>query len=427
MKHQQCTPPVSLPQTRSKRCGDSEEDLTTTRSVLDAIVHEGARRMLQKAIEDEVSCYLAMHDDLRDTHGHRLVVRNGHQPPRQIATGAGQLEIRKPRVNDRREGRRFSSTILPKYMRRSPTIDALIPALYLKGISTGEMAEALEAILGPNASGLSSATIVRLKEIWQEEHQEWTHRDLSGKQYVYFWADGVYFDVRLNDDRPCMLVIMGATADGAKELVGILDGERESTLSWKELLLDLKARGLRIGPKLATGDGGLGFWSALEEVYGATRQQRCWVHKTSNVLDKMPKSVQAQAKRKIHEMYLAETKEQALQAFETFRELYAEKYPKATQCLVKDKDVLFAFYDFPQEHWQHIRTTNPIESTFATVRHRSRQTKGCGSREATLAMVYKLSREAEKKWRKLNAAPKMILVLQNVKFENGVEKVAQAA
>lgn len=289
------------------------------------------------------------------------------------------------------------------------------------------MTEALEAILGPGAPGLSSSTLVGLKEIWQKEYHEWTHRDLSQKQYAYFWADGIYLNVRLDDDRPCMLVIMGAVEDGTKELVGILDGERESTLSWKELLLVLKARGLRISPKLATDDGALGFWAALEEVYGATRQQRCWVHKTANVLDKMPKSVQAQAKRKLHEMYLAETKEAALKAFETFRELYADKYPKATQCLVKDKAVLFTFYDFPQEHWQYIRSTNPIESTFSTVRHRSRQTKGCGSREATLSMVYKLYREAEKKWRKLNAAPKVALVLRDVKFENGVEMIAQAA
>jgi transposase-like protein len=289
------------------------------------------------------------------------------------------------------------------------------------------MTEALEAILGPGAPGLSSATVVGLKEIWLKEYQEWTQRDLSRKQYVYFWADGIYFNVRLDDDRPCMLVIMGATEDGTKELVGILDGERESTLSWKELLLDLKARGLRMGPKLATGDGGLGFWAALEEVYGTTRQQRCWVHKTANILDKMPKSVQTQAKRKIHEIYLAETKELAVQAFETFRELYGNKYPKAVECLVKDKAVLFTLYDFPQEHWQHIRTTNPIESTFSTVRHRSRQTKGCGSRDATLAMVFKLCREAEKKWRKLNAAEKTELVLRNVPFKNGVVLVTQAA
>ena len=427
MKQQQGTKTFPHHQTNASHGVDPKQMLDFVRSPLDDLVHEGARRMLQQAVEEEVARYISAHDHLLDVCGHRLVVRNGFQPPRRIATGAGQLEIKKPRVNDRREGHRFSSTILPSYMRRSPTIDALLPALYLKGVSSGDMADALEAILGPGAPGLSSATIVRLKEIWLEEYQQWTQRDLSRKQYVYFWADGIYFNVRLDDDRPCMLVIMGATEDGTKEMVGILDGERESTLSWKELLLDLKARGLRIGPKLATGDGGLGFWAALEEVFGATRQQRCWVHKTANVLDKMPKSVHTQAKRKIHEMYLAETKEIALKAFDTFRDLYGDKYPKATQCLVKDKAVLFTFYDFPQEHWQHIRTSNPIESTFSTVRHRSRQTKGCGSREATLSMVYKLSREAEKKWRKLNGALKMALVVQNVKFENGQEILAQAA
>jgi putative transposase len=427
MKQPQCRTTSSLFQIHSDSLGNREQGSEPLRSPLDAIIHHGAQVMLQKAIEDEVARYLGIHDHLTDEHGHRLVVRNGHQPVRRIITGAGQLEIKKPRVNDRREGHRFCSNILPNYMRRSPTIDALLPALYLKGVSSGDMTKALEAILGPDAPGLSSATLVRLKEIWQEEYQQWTQRDLSQKQYVYFWADGVYFNVRLDEDRPCMLVIMGATEDGTKELVGLLDGERESKLSWKELLLDLKQRGLHMGPKLATADGALGFWSALDEVYGKTRHQRCWVHKTANVLDKMPKSIQEQAKRKLHEIYRAETKEMALKAFDTFTELFSDKYPKATQCLVKDKAVLFTLYDFPQEHWQHIRSTNPIESTFSTVRHRSRQTKGCGSREATLSMVFKLSREAEKKWRKLNAAPKMALVLRNVKFHNGLETVAQAA
>lgn len=427
MKQPQCTATTALRQIHSNAPADRGQDTSPVRSHLDEIVLRGAQMMLQRAIEEEVARYIEANEHLLDTNGHRLVVRNGFQPPRNIATGAGQLEIKKPRVNDRREGHRFNSNILPSYMRRSATIDALLPALYLKGVSSGDMAEALEAILGPSAPGLSSATLVRLKEIWQEEYQQWMQRDLSKKQYVYFWADGIYFNVRLDDDRPCMLVIIGATDDGTKELVGILDGERESKLSWKELMLDLKARGLVVGPKLATGDGALGFWSALEEVYGKTRQQRCWVHKTANVLDKMPKSVQEQAKRKLHEIYLAETKEMGLKAFDTFTELFGDKYPKATQCLVKDKTVLFTFYDFPQEHWQHIRSTNPIESTFSTVRHRSRQTKGCGSREATLSMVFKLSREAEKKWRKLNAAPKLALVLQNVTFLNGIEVLAQAA
>jgi putative transposase len=397
------------------------------RSALDEFVFQGAQKMLQKAIEDEVARYLAQTTHLCDEHGHRLVVRNGFQPAREIATGAGRIEIRRPRVHDRRPAHAFTSSILPPYMRRSPTIDTLIPVLYLKGVSTGDMSEALEAILGSGSPGLSSATIVRLKEFWSEEYQSWSRRDLTGIRYLYFWADGIYFNVRLDEDRPCMLVIMGAREDGTKELVGLLDGERESILSWKELLLDLKGRGLTIGPELATGDGGLGFWPALEEVYGATRHQRCWVHKIANVLDKMPKGVQPQAKRILHDMYESETREKAQNVMKTFTDLYGERYPKAEQCLVKDKEVLLTYYDFPMEHWQHIRSTNPIESAFSTVRHRTRQTKGCGSREATLTMVYKLSREAEKRWRKLNGVSKLGGMVRGVPFKDGLEVISQAA
>ncbi len=275
---------------------------TNARSVLDEIVREGARRMLQAAIEEEVAAYIDTHQDLRDEHGHRLVVRNGHLPEREILTGAGPLTVKKPRVHDRREGQRFTSAILPPYLRRSPSIDALIPVLYLKGISTGDFSEALTAILGEGAVGLSAANIVRLKEGWQQEYDQWSRRDLTGKRYAYFWADGIYFDVRLTKERPCMLVIMGATPEGKKELVGLLDGERESKISWKELLLDLKRRGLKEGPLLAVADGALGFWPALEEVYPGTREQRCWVHKTANVLDKLPKRLQSGAKGKIHQM-----------------------------------------------------------------------------------------------------------------------------
>jgi transposase-like protein len=389
------------------------------RSVLDEIVREGARRMLQTAIEEEVAVYIDAHQDLRDEHGHRIVVRNGHMPEREVLTGAGPLKVKKPRVDDRREGQRFTSAILPPYLRRSPSIDALIPVLYLKGISTGDFTEALTAILGEGAVGLSAANIVRLKEGWQQEYDEWAKRDLSGKRYVYMWADAIYFNVRLSKERPCMLVIMGATPEGKKELVGLLDGERESKISWKELLLDLKRRGLKEGPLLAVADGALGFWPALEEVYPGTREQRCWVHKTANVLDKLPKRLQSGAKKKIHAMYRAATKQQALEAFDEFMALYEEKYPKACACLRKDKDVLFTFYDFPAAHWKHLRTTNPIESTFATVRHRTRQTKGCGSRQATLMMVYKLGREAEKRWRCLDGSRFIVEVLRGVKFIDG--------
>lgn len=397
----------------------------SARSVLDQLIHEGARKMLQSAIEAEVAAYIAAHQDLRDEAGQRLVVRNGHLPERLLQTGAGSLPVKKPRVYDRREGKRFTSSILPAYMRRSPSIEALIPVLYLKGISTNDFGEALGAILGEGAKGLSASVIVRLKEQWLGEYAQWSQRSLAGKHYVYLWADGIYFNVRLSNDRPCMLVIMGATADGKKELVGLVDGERESTLSWKELLLDLKSRGLDQGPEVAVGDGALGFWKALEEVYPGTRHQRCWIHKTVNVLDKLPKKIQPRAKEKLHEMYQSETKADALSIYDQFLKIYQDKYPKACQCLEKDKDVLFTFYDLPAAHWLHLRTTNPIESTFATVRHRTRQTKGCGSREATLMMVYKLGREAEKRWRKLNGSQLLIKVLIGVRFVDGEEASEQ--
>jgi len=393
-----------------------------SKSALDRIVQEGAQRMLQAAIEAEVAAYIAAHKELRDENGHRLVVRNGHQPERQVQTGAGQLKVKKPRVHDRREDQRFTSKILPPYMRRSPSLDALIPALYLRGVSTGDVQEALEAILGKGAAGLSAANVTRLKESWKDEYEAWAGRDLSDKRYVYLWADGIYFNVRLTRDRPCMLVIMGTTPEGKKELVGLLDGERESKLSWKELLLNLKRRGLKEGPKLAVADGGLGFWPALEEVYPETREQRCWVHKTANVLNKLPKRLQSGAKRKLKEMQAAPTKREALGAFDDFMALYEEKYPKACQCLRKDKAVLFTFYDFPAAHWKHLRTTNPIESTFATVRHRTRQTKGCGSREATLSLVYKLSREAEKCWRRLDGYKLVPKVLAGTPYVDGEER-----
>lgn len=392
-----------------------------SKSALDQIVQEGARRMLQAALEAEVAAYIEAHEALTDEEGHRLVVRNGRQPERQVQTGAGQLAIKKPRVHDKREDKTFTSNILPPYMRRSPSLDALIPALYLRGVSTGDFQEALEAILGEGAAGLSAANIVRLKESWTEEYEAWAGRDLSDKRYVYLWADGIYFNVRLTRDRPCMLVVMGTTPEGKKELVGLLDGERESKLSWKELLLDLKRRGLKEGPKLAVADGGLGFWPALEEVYPETREQRCWVHKTANVLNKLPKRLQSGAKRKLREMQTAPTKREALGAFDDFMALYEAKYPKACQCLQKDKDVLFTFYDFPAAHWKHLRTTNPIESTFATVRHRTRQTKGCGSREATLSLVYKLGREAEKCWRRLDGYKLVPKVLEGIRYVNGEE------
>jgi len=392
---------------------------------LDEVLREGASRMLQGAIEAEVAGYLDGLQDERDPKtGHRLVVGNGSLPEREILSSLGPIRVKQPRVRDRRAGMKFTSAILPPYLRRAPSLEALIPTLYLKGVSTNDFPVALAAILGEGAKGLSPSTIVRLKEFWKKDYEAWQRRDLAGKRYVYFWVDGVYFNVRLTDDRPCVLVIVGATEDGAKELVALLDGVRESAISWKELLLDLKRRGLEQGPQVSVGDGALGFWSALEEVYPRSRRQRCWVHKTANVLDKMPKSLQRSAKTMLHAMYQAAKKEEALKVYEDFLKLYRAKCPRACACLEKDKEDLFTFYDFPAEHWVHLRTTNPIESTFATIRHRHRQTKGAGSRMATLAMVHKLALEAQKRWRKLNGYELLVKVIHGVRFEDGVEVLA---
>jgi transposase-like protein len=382
--------------------------------------------MLQTAIQEEVAEYVERHGNLVDTQGHRVVVRNGYLPERDLITGAGPVNIKQPRVRDKREGHRFTSKILPPFLRRVPSVDALVPVLYLKGISTGDFTEALEAILGPNAAGLSATNIVRLKEGWKKDYDAWAKRSLKDKRYVYWWADGIYFNVRLEKDRPCMLVIMGATEEGRKELVAVWDGERESKASWLTVMRELKRRGLKKGPKLATGDGALGFWAALEEAYPGAREQRCWVHKTANILDKMPRRVQPDAKKLIHEMYMAATQVDAKKAYKEFTERYNAKFPKAVECLVKDEDVLFTFYDFPAEHWVHLRTTNPIESTFATVRHRTRQTKGCGSRLTTLTMVFKLALEAEKNWRRLNGHQLIAKVIDGVKFVDGELKEAAA-
>lgn len=381
--------------------------------------------MLEAAIQGEVAEYIEAHVGVRDDAGRRMVVRNGRHPERELVTGIGPVKIRQQRVDDQRPGEKFTSQILPPFMRRVPSIDALIPCLYLKGISTGDFAEALEAILGPQAQGLSATNIVRLKEGWKQDYEAWSRRDLSDKHYVYFWVDGIYFNVRLDDERTCILVIIGATKDGQKELVAVHDGYRESKLSWLEILRDLKRRGLKKLPALATGDGALGFWAAAAEEFPSMRRQRCWVHKTANILDKMPKSVQKKAKKSIHDVYTAETREQALKAYDDFIQLYQAKFPAACECLEKDKEDLFTFYDFPAEHWIHLRTTNPIESTFATVRLRTVRTKGCGSRIATLTMVYKLVEQAEKHWRRLNKHEYVALVIKGVHFVDGI--MAKAA
>ena len=399
-------------------------------SVLDKIIQEGARKILQEALENEIEELIQKFKNHRDDNGKAMITRNGYMPERDFITGVGALKIKRPRVDDRKlkdnpDYERFTSKILPRFMRRSPSIDNLIPTLYLKGISTNDFSTALSSILGDSAKGLSASNIVRLKASWEEDYKKWSKRELSEKKYVYFWVDGIYFNVRLDDEKTCILVIMGADKNGNKELIAVTDGYRESKIGWKELLLDIRKRGLKIDPKLVIGDGGLGFWSAAREVYGtSTKEQRCWVHKTANILDKMPKSIQSKAKSMIHEMYMAETKKNALRTYDHFIEIFESKYPKAVNCLKKDKNNLFTFYDFPAEHWQHIRSTNPIESTFATIRLRSKKTKGCGSRIATLTMVFKLAKEAEKRWRKLKGYKQIPLVIQGITFVDGIMKEA---
>ncbi len=393
-------------------------------SVLDLIAREGARKMLQLALENEVQEYVDSHQNLTDETGKQIVVRNGYLPERDILTGVGAVNLKQPRVRTRESNLQdvketFSSKILPRYLKRIPSIDNMIPLLYLKGISTNDFPTALSAILGDGVKGLSPANIVRLKKSWEDDYKEWSGRDLSNKEYVYFWVDGIYFNVCLENERSCILVIMGADKHGNKELVAVSDGYRESKLSWREILLDLKKRGLTISPKLAIGDGALGFWAALDEIMPETRRQRCWVHKTANILDKLPKSVQPKAKSLIHEIYMASTKEDALEAYNHFVKVYEAKYPKAVDTLVKDKDDLFNFYEFPAIHWTHIRTTNPIEATFATVRLRTKKTKGSGSRMATLTMVFKLALEAQKTWKKLKGHKLIPLVMEGRIFIDG--------
>jgi transposase-like protein len=397
-------------------------------ATLEDFARAGARRALQQAIEDEVAAYVDAHRDQRDADGHRLVVRNGHKPTRTILSGVGPIEVRQPRVDDRRVDEngvrfRFTSKILPPYLRKTRSIEDLVPWLYLKGISTGDMCDAL-VHLGFDGRGLSPASVTRMTEAWQGEYDGWSKRDLTGKRYVYVWADGIYFGCRLSDERPCVLVLMGATADGTKELIAIHDGQRESETSWTEVLTGLKDRGLVEPPKIATGDGSLGFWKALAKVFPSTRQQRCWVHKTANVLDKLPRGQQPAAKAMLHEVWMSATKADAIKAFDRFIATYGVKWPGAADCLEKDRTALLAFYDFPAEHWQHLRTSNPIESTFATVRLRTYRTKGPGSRKAGLAMAFKLAKKAEKSWRKLNGNEKLRELIDGVVFVDGERKAA---
>jgi len=395
------------------------------KDLLTEIARDGARQMLVAALEVEVEAFIASHQELIADDGRRRVVRNGHLPKRPVQTGIGAIEVEVPRVRDRGgDGNaaavKFSSKIVPPYLRRSQSLDDFLPWLYLKGVSSGDFAETLQALVGPEAAGLSSTTIGRLKQRWESEHEAWGKRDLTDKHYVYLWVDGVYVHARM-EEKQCLLVVMGACADGRKELVAVEDGFRESEQSWYELLLDLKTRGLKRPPKVAVGDGALGFWKALAKAFPDTRAQRCWFHKTANIINKLPKSLHSKVRADLQAISMAATKTEATQAFDTFVAKYEAKYPKAVTCLVADRDELLAFYDFPAEHWIHLRTTNPIESTFATVKLRTAKTRGCLSRKTALTMVFQLCRIAESHWRRLNGPRRLAQLIEGVRFVDGVE------
>ena len=412
--------PLSFPTGGEANGAGSVEDPLTE------VLRRGAKQLLAQAVEAEVAAWVEARSDQRDENGHRQVVRNGYAQPRSVVTGLGPVEVQMPRAHDHRpepKREKFTSSILPPYLRKAKSIEELVPWLYLKGVSTGDFTEALQALLGPDCPGFSPNTITRLKQQWEDEYKQWMQRDLSNKHYVYVWADGVHFNARLEEDRQCILVLMGATAEGKKKLIAVQDGYRESEQSWLSLLRDAKHRGLTIDPKLATGDGALGFWKALPQGYPTTRSQRCWVHKTANVLDKLPKRLHGEAKDRVHQIWMAPTRKDAESAFDHFVETYEAKYPKAAECLKKDRDALLTFYDFPAEHWTHLRTTNPIESMFATVRLRTDKTKGCGSRTATLTMVFKLAESAQKRWRRLNGHQLIGEVIAGIGFKDG-KKVA---
>lgn len=387
---------------------------------LTELIRQGARDLIAQAIQSELNQLLEKFDHLTED-GKRAVIRNGYLPERTIQTGIGDVEVRVPKVRDRSGGGiKFNSKLIPPYLRRAKNIEELLPWLYLKGISTGDFSEALEALLGPQARGLSTATIGRLKKLWVKEHAQWSQRDLSDKEYVYWWVDGIYFNIRGDNNRECMLIIIGATPEGHKELVAVEDGFRESEQSWTELLQGLRSRGLKDAPKLAVGDGALGFWKALNKAYPSTRHQRCWVHKTANILNKVPKAQRAKVKAALHEIWMAATREDAYEAFDSFIARFGGKYPKAQESMEKDKEELLAFYDFPAKHWVHLRTTNPIESTFSTVRLRTVKTRSCVSRSTILAMVFKLVQSAQQRWKRLKGYDQLGAVLQGMEFVNGI-------
>src|SRR3954447_21968496 len=393
---------------------------------LTAVLRSGARRLLAQAVEAEAEAFLAEMRTARLADGRERLVRHGHGPERQVQTGIGPVAVRRVKLRDRSPGEvaeriRFTSSLLPRWARRTPSLDALLPVLYLRGVSMGDFQEALGVLLGKDAPNLSPSVVARLRGEWEADHARWQRRDLSARRYVYLWADGIYLQARMEPQAECMLVLIGATPEGRKELVGFQVGMRESTQSWRELLVDLKARGLAIAPELATGDGALGFWKALEEVWPTTRHQRCTVHKTANVLDKLPKSVQPAAKADLREVWMAPDRATAEAAITTFVEKYGTKYEKPATCLLKDRNALLTFYDFPAEHWDHLRTSNPIESVFATVRHRTVRTKGALSQDTARLMVFKLVMAATKTWHKLKGENQLPKVIQGVTFRNGVE------
>ncbi len=393
---------------------------------LTELAREGARRMLAQVLIAEADAFVAMWKGEKLPDGRDRIVRHGHGPHRAIQTGVGPVDVRRAKVRDRgdvgtEEKIRFSSAILPKWARRTKSLDALLPVLYLRGVSTGDFQEALAALVGKEAPNLSPAVISRLTAQWQVDYDAWQKRDLSARRYVYVWADGVYLQARMEDNAECMLVLIGATPEGKKELVGFQTGVRENAQSWRELLIDVKQRGLEIAPDLAVGDGALGFWKAIEEVFPSTRHQRCWVHKTANVLNKVALSVQVNMKADLREIYGAPTRAAAETAIDVFEEKYRAKYDKAVACLMQDRDTLLAFFDFPAEHWDHLRTSNPIESVFATVRHRTVRTKGALSPKTAKLMVFKLVNAAAKTWRRLNGENQLPKVVQGVKFQNGIE------
>jgi putative transposase len=404
---------------------DTEGQTPEITQSLDELAREGARRMIAAALEVEVEQYVESLRHLRDENGHALVVRNGKSHhERTVHMGAGSIKVQAPRVDDRRPEHTFTSKILPPYMRRSPRLEEAVPVLYLRGLSTGDFSEALQALLGSAASGFSATTVTRLLKVWQEEYRTWRKRSLAGKEYVYVWADGVYFNVRLEEDRLACLVIVGVLPNGRKEVIALEDGYRESTESWASVLRDLKRRGM-VAPVLAIGDGNLGFWAALRDVYPETKEQRCWKHKLANVLDKLPKRLQAKAKEQLHEIMYAPDRASALEEIAVFEQEYSARYPKAVETLCKDQEHMLTFFDFPAEHWRHLRTTNPIESTFATVKARTKKTKGAGSRKAGLAMAWKLLMAAQQRWRRVNAPHLVALVKAAVAFPDGEAEMLQ--